>query len=68
MLDKINDVFISEWMLEYGIEDSTLERDRRVMEFFAGIERDDAGFYFMDNAEEGLEKIINYYNELKLQH
>jgi len=65
-LDKINDSLVEEWMLENDIEDNQSDIDKRVKEFFAAIGRDLNGAYFMDDAEASLEKVIDYYNEKKI--
>lgn len=67
-LSKISDVLVNEWMLEYNLEDNQSEIDKRIKEYFSGIERDENDEYFMDNAEEAMEKVIDFYNISKLNN
>ncbi len=66
LLNKINDINVNEWMIEYNLEDNQAEIDKRIKEFFATIERDENDEYYMDNAENAMEKVIDYYNINKL--
>ncbi|PVD54028.1 hypothetical protein DC498_01150 [Terrimonas sp.] len=65
VLEKINDDIIVEWMLENNLGENQFEIDNQVKEHFSTIERDMNQEYFMDNAAEAMEKIIDHYNTKK---
>jgi len=65
-LGKINDPLITEWIMENGIEDNQSDIDKSIGDFFSSIARDPNGEYYMDNAEEAMERLIDFYNEKKI--
>jgi len=64
-LSKISDSLVTEWIIENNIEDNQSDVDKRLKEFFSSIDRDPNDEYFMDNAEEAMDRVIDFYNEEK---
>lgn len=65
-LANISDPLITEWMLENNIEDNQADIDDRLKEFFSSIEKNTDGEYYMDNAEEAMDRVIDFYNQKKI--
>ena len=66
-LSKISDALVTEWIIENNIEDNQSDIDKRLKQFFSSIERDPNDEYFMDNAEEAMDRVIDFYNEEKIK-
>lgn len=65
-LANISDPLITEWMMENNIEDNQADIDDRLKEFFSSIEKNPDGEYYMDNAEEAMDRVIDFYNQKKI--